>query len=455
MTRTHHLALLALCLMPATLAAQDWPSFRGPGARGVADGQNLPVTWNVTTGENVRFHTALPGLGHSSPIVWGERIFLTSAETAELPPLRLGDEGGIDLAADEAEFTWKVLAVDTGSGDVVWCRDVVTAKPRARRHVKSSQANATPATDGEVLAAILGSEGLFVFDLDGKELWRADLGTLDPGLYGDPSSHWGHASSPIVDQGRVIVQVDRHADSFLAAYDAKSGRQLWKVARDERPGWATPTIHRGAEGSELIVLGSVHARGYDPQTGDERWRFKDEAEVKTTTPFVAGDRLILAGGYRGRPIHALPLGASGDLTERALWTSERGGPYTSTPVAYRGYVFSVANEGILNVWDLATGERLNRRRTQEHHSASIIASDGRLYLAGEGGEVIVVRASKELEELARNDMGDTLMATPAVSGGSLYVRTRSALFAIAGQDATERRPAAPSSASPGPAQTGG
>ena len=449
MPRPSRLALFALCLAPATLAAQDWPSFRGPGARGVADGQDLPVTWNVTTGENVRFETALPGLGHSSPIVWGEQVFLTSAETAELPPLRLGDEGGIDLAADDAEFTWKVLAVDKRSGEILWRKDVVTARPRARRHVKSSQANATPATDGKVLAVILGSEGLFVFDLDGKELWRTDLGTLDPGLFGDPSSSWGHASSPIVHQGRVIVQVDRHTDSFLAAYDAKSGRQLWKVARDERPGWATPTIHQGAERSELIVLGSVHARGYDPQTGGELWRFKDEAEVKTPTPFVAGDRLILAGGYRGRPIHALPLGASGDLTERVLWTSESGGPYTSTPVAYRGFVFSVANEGILNVWDLTSGERLHRNRTREHHSASIVASDGKLYLAGEGGEMIVVRASKELEELARNDMGDTLMATPAISDGTLYVRTRSALFAIASQQATERRPAAPSSQSSG------
>ncbi len=425
------LVLLDLALPSPAFADQNWPRFRGPGAAGVADGQDLPVTWNVETGANIRFRTPIGGLGHSSPVIWGERIFLTSADTAAPPELRLGDEGGIDLFDDDAEYTWRVLAIDKNSGELLWQKDAVTGKPRARRHVKSSQANSTVATDGEVLAAILGSEGLVVFDLDGEVLWRADLGTLDPGLYGNAESSWGYASSPIVHDGRVIVQVDRHAESFLAAYDATGGRQLWQVARDERPGWATPVVHDGQERSELIVLGSAHARGYDPATGKELWMFKDEAEVKTTSPFVAGDRLLLAGGYRGRPIHALPLGASGDLTEKALWTSERGGPYTSTPVAAGGRLFSVANEGILIAWDLETGERLGRKRVGEHFSASIVASDGKLYLAGEGGEVVVVKADQELEELARNDMGASCMATPAISDGTLYVRTASALYAIA------------------------
>ncbi len=426
---TRPLAAICLALITVAAGAEDWPSFRGPGARGVADGQDLPAEWDVTTGARVRFRTEIPGLGHSSPIVWGGRIFLTTAEAADLAPLRLGDEGGIDLATDDLKFTWKVLAVDALNGEMLWSRDVVQGKPRARRHVKSSQANATPATDGEVLATILGSEGLFVFDPGGNELWRAELGVLDPGLHGDPESSWGSASSPIIHQDRVIVQVDRHADSYLAAFDKASGRQLWKVARDERPGWATPIIHQGGERTELIVLGSVHTRGYDPATGRELWVFADEAEVKTPTPFVAAGRLILAGGYRGRPIHALPLGESGELTP--IWTSDRGGPYTSTPVVVGEHVFSVANEGILNVWDLETGERLNRTRTGEHHSASIVASDGRLYLAGEGGEMIVVRAGRDLEQLARNDMGEALMATPAIAGGTLYVRSQTALYAIA------------------------
>ncbi len=423
------LALLCLLLFPTLAGAENWPSFRGPGARGVADGQDLPVEWDVATGKNVRFRTEIPGMGHSSPIVWGERVFLTTAEAAGVPPLCLADECGIDLATDDQEFTWKVLAVSAADGEMLWSRDVARGQPRATRHVKASQANATPATDGEVVAAILGSEGLWVFDLGGNELWRIDLGALDPGLYGDPESSWGHASSPLLYEGRVIVQVDRHAKSFLMAFDKRTGMPLWKVPRDERPGWATPIIHQGVERTELIVLGSVHARGYDPQTGGELWVFTDEAEVKTPTPFVAGERLILSGGYRGRPIHALPLGASGEV--ESLWTSERGGPYTSTPVVVGDHVFSVANEGILNVWDLETGERLHRRRTSEHHSASIVASDGRLYLAGEGGEVIVVRAGREVEQLARNDMGETLFATPAIAGGTLYVRGQSSLWAIA------------------------
>ena len=426
--------VLVTSLASAAAADSNWPQFRGPGAVGVADGQNLPVSWNVETGKNIRFVTAIRGLGHSSPVIWGDRIFLTSAETAEPPELRLGDDGGIDLFDDDADFVWRVLAIDKNSGKILWEKDAARGKPRAGRHVKSSQANSSAATDGKVVATILGSEGLVVFDVDGKELWRTDLGTLDPGLYGNAESSWGHASSPIVHDGRVIVQVDRHAESFLAAYAAASGRQLWTVARDERPGWATPIIHPGDGRTDLIVLGSVHARGYDPATGKERWMFKDEAQVKTTTPFIAGDRLILAGGYRGRPIHALPLGGSGDVPERALWTSERGGPYTSTPVVVGKRVFSVANEGILVAWDLETGERLGRQRVDEHFSASIVASDGKLYLAGEGGEVVVVEADETLEQLARNDMGESCMATPAISDGTLYVRTAAKLYAIAASD---------------------
>jgi outer membrane protein assembly factor BamB len=243
----------------------------------------------------------------------------------------------------------------------------------------------------------------------------------------------------VIFENRVIVQVDRHAQSFLAAYDLATGRQLWKVDRDERPVWATPTLFAGPSRTELIVVGGVHVKGYDPRTGAELWRFKDVSEVKTPTAFVDSDLIYFSGGYRGRPFFALRTGASGDVSEPEnaktgkflAWRTEPGGPYTSTPVAYQGVLFAVRDEGIAVAHDAVTGERLFMERTGATHSASPVASDGRIYVAAEGGEVLVLKAGRAFEVLARNDMGVALMATPAISGKTLYVRGTDHVFAIA------------------------
>ncbi len=291
--------------------AADWPAFRGPGARGVADGAGLPVEWDVATSKNIRWASGIPGMGHSSPVVWGNRLFVTTAVAPGRAILELGDTGGIKLADAEGEHSWRLLGIDASDGRVVWEREVYRGASRTRRHVKSSQANATPATDGNTIVALFGSQGMAAFDLDGNEKWRKDLGTNDPGLDGDTSSQWGAASSPVLHGGRVFVQVDRHADSFLAPFDADTGAEIWRVARDERPVWSTPTLHLGGERSELIVRGGHYDRGYDPRDGSELWRFADDAEVKTTTAFVADGLILLTGGYRGRPMIALRLGGRG------------------------------------------------------------------------------------------------------------------------------------------------
>lgn len=432
---------LAFGLSLATAAvAQNWPSFRGPHARGVADGQDLPVTWDVQTSQNVVWKQDIPGVAHSSPVVWGDHLFVTTAVSDQAGDLKLGDTGGIDLASDPVPFSWQVLALDKETGKTIWETRVVEGKPRAKRHVKSSQANATPVTNGDVVAAILGSEGLFVLDSKTGEIqWKKDLGVLDPGLFGDTSSQWGHASSPVIWRDRVIVQVDRHEKSFLAAYDLKNGKELWKIDRRQRPVWATPTIHEGETRTELIVIGGEEVKGFDPETGKELWSFRDEAEVKTPTPFVAGDKVIVSGGYRGRPIYALKLGASGDLSVPEgqdsggglVWRTDRGGPYTSTPVVYGKHVYAVTDKGVLGVYDLETGERLHRERSDDSYSASPVASDGKIYFTGENGSVTVVQAGPELEVLATQDMGEPCMGTPAISDGTLYFRCRDHVFAVA------------------------
>jgi len=428
-------ALTLIPLLAPALAAEDWPSFRGASARGVADGQDLPLEWDPDGGANVRWRREIPGVGHASPIVAGGRVFVVTAVTAGETELVLGDEGGIDLAADAGrEFSWRLYCLDAATGEVLWEREAYAGEPRATRHVKSSQANATPSSDGETVVALFGSQGLVAYDAQGEELWRRDLGVLDPGLYGDATSQWGHASSPVVWRDRVFVQVDRHADSFVAAYDLSTGEELWRVERDEKPVWATPTIDESRDRAQLLVIGGDWDRGLDPRTGRELWRFARDLEVKTTSPFVADGLVILSGGYRNRELFAVSAAAEGMVEgDELVWTSEPGGPYTSTPVAYRGRLYFVTNTGIFNVLDLATGERLHRQRLEDTYSASPVATDGRIVLAGEGGVVRVLSSEPPFAELAAVDMGEPCLATPAVADGTLYLRCRSHLWAVSGR----------------------
>ena len=448
--RSSVLFLLALALT-SPASPQDWPSFRGPFAKGVADGQDLPAEWDVAKLRNIRWTQTLPGVGHSSPIVSGDRVFVTTAVAAEPPTLVLGDKGGIEPAEDRAPVSWRLLCLDAKTGAILWDREAYRGAPRAKRHAKASQANATPVTDGKTVVALFGSEGVAAFDRDGTALWRADLGVLDPGLLDDPGSQWGHASSPVIFEDLAVVQVDRHRESFLAAYDLASGRPAWKVAREERPVWATPTLHVVDGKPELVVVGGLHVGGYDPRTGEERWRFKDVAEVKTPTPFVAQGLVILAGGYRGRPLFAIREGARGDVSvpESApkgpflAWRTKPGGPYTTTPVAYRDLLYMVRDEGVLGVYELATGALVYRERTGATHSASPVASDGKIYVPSEEGQVLVLRAGRSFDVLARNEMGETVFATPAIANGTLYVRTRGHLYAIAGPRKEAKGPEGP------------
>jgi outer membrane protein assembly factor BamB len=435
------LTLAALFATSPAFAAENWPSFRGPLASGVRDGEYLPSDWDVRTGKNVRFKTPIPGMGHSSPIVWGDRVFLTTAVGGKPAPLKLGDTGGIDLAQDPGTLSWKLVSLSAQDGKILWEREAFAGPVRSKRHAKSSQANATPVTDGRTVVAVFGSGGVAAYDFAGTLKWKDDLGALNPGLFGDTTSEWGHASSPVIDGDRVFLQVDRHAGSFLAAFSLATGKRLWTVKRDERPVWSTPTLHESGGRKELIVVGGYHVRAYDPRDGKELWRFKDEAEVKTPTPFAANGLIVLSGGYRGRPIFALKPGGQGDISvpENAAtgpflaWRTEPGGPYTTTPLAYSGLLYTVRDEGIATAYELTTGKRVYQERTNTTHAASPVASDGKLYLAAEGGEVLVVKAGRTFEVVARNDMGEPIMATPAIANGTLYVRTQGHLYGIARQ----------------------
>jgi outer membrane protein assembly factor BamB len=422
-------------ILSSVAHAQNWPSFRGPQGTGVAADARPPITWNVGSSTHVVWRTAIPGLGHSSPVVWGDRVYVTTA-AADAPAaqsLTLGDadRAGIDPANDMVPHRWQVMALDRATGKVVWTRGVYQGIPRVKRHVKGSHASATPATDGRVLVAMLGSEGLIAFDMTGAELWRKDLGRLSVGLADDPTYEWGPASSPVIHGNAVLVQNDRYRDSYLIAFDLQTGKELWRSPREELPSWATPLVHSQAAAPTIVTNSPRFIRGHDLATGRERWRVEDpKGEVKMSTPVSAGDLAIVTGGYppAGRPIYAIQV-RDGSLA----WQLERGSPYTTTPLVYDGLLYIVTDNGILSAYQLSDGARVYQQRLARDagsFSASPVAADGRIYLASEDGQIYVVRAGRAFELLATNDMKEVCMATPALSGELLLVRTKSHLYAL-------------------------
>jgi outer membrane protein assembly factor BamB len=434
------LGIAAALTLSAQTKADNWPQFRGADASGVADGTSAPpASWSLAPATNIAWKTSIPGLGHSSPIAWGDRLYLTTAVAMEgKPGVVLGDvsKSGIDPATDTGRHAWRLIAINKASGKVVWDKVAHEGVPRMKRHVKASHASATPATDGRVIVALMGSEGLFAFDMNGNPKWRADLGVMDVGLVGDPTMQWGPASSPVIFGDMVLVQNDRHKDSFLAAYDINTGRELWRSGHDEFPSWATPAIVRAGGRTEIVTNSGKYIRGFDPKTGRELWRLSDnQTQVKVPTPVVANDLVIVTGGYPpgGRPIYAIRPGGSGELTEKSLaWKTGRGAPYTGTPLVYDGILYALTDNGILSAYDPKTGERIYQQRVAggSGFSASPVAANGRLYLASEDGDVYVVKAGRTYELLGTNRMNEPLMATPAISGNALFIRTLSSLVAV-------------------------
>ena len=441
---------ICLCLGSITIAgapdsgAQNWPSFRGPRASGVADGANPPTVWDAEKSRNILWKTPLPGLAISSPIVWGDRVFVTTAISSDpkAETHRHGLYGDVEPAKDVARHIWRVYALDKKSGKIVWEQTAHEGVPKTKRHPKSSQANSTPATDGKHVVAFLGSEGLYCYDFNGKLLWKQDLGSLNAGWFYDPDYEWGMASSPIIYKDMVIVQCDIQKDSFVAAYRLKDGGQVWRTPRDEIPSWGTPAIYEGKQRAELITHATKFIRGYDPMTGKELWRLGPNSEVTAPTPIVAHDLIFVTNGYRViQPIYAIRLGATGDISLKGdeessqfiAWSKKRGGPYLPTPVVYGDYLYTCANNGLLTAYHARTGERIYQQRIGDKggaYSASPVAADGKLYFTSEDGEIHVVKAGPKYELLATNPMGEVLMATPAISEGMLIVRGLKDVFGI-------------------------
>lgn len=421
----------------------SWPSFRGAQASGVADGQKLPDTWNVKTGENILWRTPVPGLAHSSPVVWGNRIFVTSAVSSDpQATFRPGLYGDGDASQDRSRHRWVLYALDKRNGKILWERVAHEGEPLDKRHIKSTYANSTPATDGRIVVAWFGSQGVHAYDVEGRSLWKVDLGRVDMGAYDIPTYEWGPASSPIIWNNLVIVQCDTQTDSFLLALDADTGKTVWKTEREELPSWGTPTVAMTAKGPVLVTNASNFIRGYDPVTGKELWRLGRSSKITAPTPIFAEDMFVIASG-RGpeRPIFVVRANARGDLTlpegktdsDAIVWSRTGRGSYMPTPLSYQGNLYILSNNGLFDAYNLKTGTEVYRQRLPlvgSGFSASPIAADGKIYLSNEDGEILVIAAGDKFAQVATNSMGELLMATPAFSEGVMYVRSAQSLFAI-------------------------
>jgi len=421
----------------------SWPSFRGQQASGVAERQNLPDRWDPKTGENILWRTPIPGLAHSSPVVWGNRIFVTSACSSDpKATFRPGLYGDGDASKDRSQHRWIIYALDKRTGKVLWERVAHQGVPVEQRHIKSTYANSTPSTDGRIVVAWFGSQGVFAYDVSGRFLWKVELGRLDLGAYDIPTYEWGPASSPIIWNNLVILQCDTQSDSFILALDADTGKTVWKTEREELPSWGTPTVAMTSVGPVLVANASNFIRGYDPRTGKELWRLGGSSKITAPTPVFSDDMFAVVSG-RGpeRPIFVVKAGARGDLTlpegksnsDAITWSRTGRGSYMPTPLIYNGILYVLGNNGLLDAYNLRTGEELYRQRLPvvgSGFSASPVASDGKLYLSNEDGEMLVIAAGQKFAHVATNSMGELLMATPALSDGVMYVRSSASLFAI-------------------------
>jgi len=429
--------LLFLTSFTITALSANWPQWRGPGGMGISTEKNLPVEWSTT--KNIKWKTPIAGRGHSSPVVWGNKIFLTTAIEGDVVPgakavTHVVEGGQVFLHPDsvgaDRKHTFKVLAVNADTGKVLWEQTAWEGTPYDNRHRKSSFASATPVTDGSMVFAFFGSEGLYAYDMNGKLAWKADLGKL--GTVG-----MGTGTSPILYENLLILQCDEEmgAASFLVALNKKTGKEVWRVARKVQVSWATPILVSTAKRAELITIGNEAVISYDPATGKELWRHKGVDSNAIPSPVANQEMVFVSAGFPTKIAMAIRLGASGDLTNspNVLWKYEKGTAYVPSPILYDDYLYLTTDRGILTCLDAKTGEvkyEGGRIPIPATFTASPVAFEGKILLTSEDGDTFIVKAGPKHEILGTNSVGEPVYASPAISGQRIFIRGEKNLYAI-------------------------
>lgn len=426
--------LLTVVFLNSTTAS-NWPQWRGPGGLGISTEKSLPAEWSAT--RNLKWKTPIAGRGHSSPIVWGNKVFLTTAVEREVVPGAKavkhmdGDKEFLhpDSVGADHKHTFQVICLNAETGKVVWTQTAFEGTPYDNRHRKSSFAASTPATDGNRVFAFFGTEGLYAYDMRGKLAWKADLGKL--GTVG-----MGTGTSPILYEDLVIVQCDEENGeaSFIVALDKKTGKEVWKTARKVQVSWSTPILVTTAKRTELITSGSEAVIAYDPATGKELWRHKGVESNAIPSPVANNEMVFISAGFPAKIAMALRLGASGDLTEsNVAWRYAKGTAYVPSPILYGDYLYLTTDRGILTCLDARTGEvkyEGGRVPIPATFTASPVAFDGKILLTSEDGDTFIVKAGPKHEILGTNSLGEPVYASPAIADKKIFVRGEKNLYCI-------------------------
>lgn len=432
------LSLLAETTTKAKIVPH-WAQWRGPDGQGISPEKGLPTEWSTT--KNLRWRTPITGRGHSSPIVWGDRIFLTTAiegdviAEAKPPKHKLGGGEFVhpDSVAGNRHHTLKVLCLDRLSGKLLWERTAYAGRVYDDRHRTATNADATPATDGRYLYAWFGSEGLYCYDLNGKLIWKKSLGNI-------PTQGMGNGASPVLYKNLLILQCDEDNGerSFIAALDKKSGKEVWRTPRQVQVSWTTPVIaHSTANNgrTELVASGAEYVAAYDPLTGKELWRCKGTESWTVATPLVGHGIAIFSAAHPVKRAIAVRLGGSGDVTGTAqvVWQRDKGTGYTPSSILYGDYAYLLTDSGILTCLDVKTGEvkyEGARAPRPGRFYASPVAFEDKILLTSETGDAFVLRAGPKHEVLQINSLDEPIFASPAIAGGNIFIRGTKHLYCI-------------------------
>jgi outer membrane protein assembly factor BamB len=438
MYRNLMVTIAAGFLLASGISAQvNWPQFRGPSAGVVEDGK-LPTSWSTT--ENIAWVIDIPGRAWSSPVVWGDKIFVTSTVSgtdAEMPKKGLYLGGNRDKPSDKTH-QWMVYCIDFDSGKILWERCAHQAVPERPKHLKNTYASETPVTDGQCVYVYFGSNGLFCYDFDGKLLWSKQFGSFKM------RDNWGTAASPILYEDRLYIVNDNEEQSFIVALDKKTGEQIWRTDREEKSNWATPYVWENDQRTEIITSGTDKIRSYS-LNGELLWELGGASGITIPTPFAENDLLYVTSGFvadRKRPLFAIRQGAKGDITlnddqnsnQYIVWCQKQGGPYNPSPIVYGNYLYVLYDRGVLSCFDAKRGSEIYSKERiaagANAFTASPWANDGKIFCLSEDGETFVIQAGAEFKVLASNKLDEMCMATPAAVRGSLIIRTLSKLYRI-------------------------
>jgi outer membrane protein assembly factor BamB len=434
MTRLAVLALVAAALQ-APQVHWNWGQWRGPFNTGVAIG-DAPLRWSDT--EGVAWKVEIPGRGFSTPAVWGDTIFVTTAipvgtpAPAPAPAPAQGGGRGRPAAPSPVEHRFDVIALDRPTGRVIWQKTAAVATPHeGYHHLYGSYASNSPVTDGSRVYASFGSRGLFVYDMDGNEVWKKDFGVkLNMRL------QFGEGAAPVLHDGRLIMLMDHNGESFLATLDAATGKELWRTARDGSNNWSTPAVVTHAGRAQIVVSAPAAVHGYDFETGASIWSATGLGTNTIPQPVQHEDMVIVMSGYRDPKLLAIRLGREGNLdgTDAIVWTQDRGLPYTATPALHGGILYLVTDTGMMSAFEAGTGKPLYQQvRLPKPYNikASPVVANGKIYVATEEGDVVVVKTGAPFEVLATNTLSDQFfVASPVIPAGEIFLRSRTHLFKI-------------------------